>query len=197
MGTRGLYRQEYEMDRVTHITQDNVNVKEALLEEEDEGPALTGAKTFDEEKIIPPECNLSYSDNVVDDDGFIYDTNALEHVAVGLNADPTIELEATGVVELGSDDGYCPSEEGLLTDYCSSEENNYHFFIYDAEKEKYDPQLEWDVLNPKWLFFLGNMNVNRKHLLGKSYDLVVGVTIMTVEHEWRPFFPNDDSQQHQ
>ncbi|KAL2472037.1 Uncharacterized protein Adt_40173 [Abeliophyllum distichum] len=119
--------------------EDNVNVEEILLEAEDEGPASVGATTFDEEKIIPPECNLSGSDNEVDDDGFLYDTNANERVAVGLNTDPTIELEAASVDELGSDNGYCPIEEELFTDYSSSEENNYRFPIYDAEKEKYDP----------------------------------------------------------
>ncbi|KAL2466037.1 Uncharacterized protein Adt_41888 [Abeliophyllum distichum] len=74
--------------------EDNVNVEEALLEEEDEVPTPIGAMTFDEDEIIPPECNLSDSDNEVDDDGFLYDTNAPERVAVVLNADLTIELEA-------------------------------------------------------------------------------------------------------
>ncbi|KAL2533620.1 DBD Tnp Mut domain-containing protein [Abeliophyllum distichum] len=54
---------------------------------------------------------------------------------------PALALAAS-VDELGSDDGYCPSEEDLLTDYSSSEENNYRFPIYDVEKEKYDPKLE-------------------------------------------------------
>ncbi|KAL2457231.1 hypothetical protein Adt_46456 [Abeliophyllum distichum] len=58
--------------------EDNVNVEEALLEEVDEGPAHVRATTFDEEEIIPPECNLSDSDNEVDDDGFVYETNAPE-----------------------------------------------------------------------------------------------------------------------
>ncbi|KAL2460144.1 DBD Tnp Mut domain-containing protein [Abeliophyllum distichum] len=120
--------------------EDNVNLEEALLEEEDDGLAPTGATTFDEEEIIPPECNLSDSDNEVDDECFLYDTNAPKRVAVGLNADPTIELEAADVDKLLSDDGYCPSEEELLTGFSSSEENNYRFPIYDTEKEKYDPQ---------------------------------------------------------
>ncbi|KAL2552191.1 Leucine-rich repeat receptor-like serine/threonine/tyrosine-protein kinase SOBIR1 [Forsythia ovata] len=59
------------------------------------------ATTFDEEEFIPPECNLSDSDNEVDDYSFLYDTNAREHVAEGLNAYPTIELEAE---ELRSND---------------------------------------------------------------------------------------------
>ncbi|KAL2556280.1 Uncharacterized protein Fot_01019 [Forsythia ovata] len=72
---------------------------------------FNAATTFDEEEIIHPKCNLSDSDNKVDDDGFLYNTNAPERVAMRLNADSTIELEAAGVDELGSDDGYCPSEE--------------------------------------------------------------------------------------
>ncbi|KAL2535303.1 uncharacterized protein Fot_16694 [Forsythia ovata] len=98
--------------------------------------------TFDEDEIIPPECNLGDSDNEVDDNGFLYDTN----VPVGLNADPTTKLEAICIEELGLDYGYCLSEKELFTDYSSSEENNYHFPIYDAEKEKYDPQLDVEDL---------------------------------------------------
>ncbi|KAL2471136.1 DBD Tnp Mut domain-containing protein [Abeliophyllum distichum] len=61
-------------------------------------------RTFDEEKSIPPECNSSDSNNQVDDDGFLYDTNAHDCVAVGLNADHTIEIEAACIEELESDD---------------------------------------------------------------------------------------------
>ncbi|KAL2471155.1 DBD Tnp Mut domain-containing protein [Abeliophyllum distichum] len=102
------------------------NLKFSVMVEDSQkhsGPS----RTFDEEKIIPPECNSSDSNNHVDDDGFLYDTNAHDCVAVGLNANPTIELEAACREELESDYGYCLSEEELLIDYSFNEERNYYF----------------------------------------------------------------------
>ncbi|CAA3017448.1 Hypothetical predicted protein [Olea europaea subsp. europaea] len=97
---------------------------------------------FQDEEVIPNECQLTNSDNEVNDDDFHYDKNENEQVLVGLKQDHTIELLTTGDEEVGLDEAICPSEEELHIDHSSSEEKAYHFPIYDAEREKFDPQLE-------------------------------------------------------
>ncbi|XP_022880842.1 uncharacterized protein LOC111398118 [Olea europaea var. sylvestris] len=119
---------------------DNTIIEEVILESTYEGPQ--GDNIFQDEEVIPNECQLIDSNNEVNDNDFHYDNNANEQVLIGLKADHTIELLTTGDEEVGSDEAICPSEEELHTNYSSSEEQAYHFPIYDAEREKFDPQLE-------------------------------------------------------
>ncbi|CAA3016805.1 Hypothetical predicted protein [Olea europaea subsp. europaea] len=99
--------------------------------------------------MITNECQLTDLDNEVNDDDFHYDNDdfhydkdANERVLAGLKVDHMVELLTTGDEEVGSDEAICPSKEELHTDYSSCEEKDNHFPVYDAEREKFEPQLE-------------------------------------------------------
>lgn len=57
--------------------------------------------------MVPIECHLNHLDNDINDDDFQFDNNTSEHILVGLNTDPSVELAAIKEEKLGSDDGYC------------------------------------------------------------------------------------------
>ncbi|KAL2513294.1 SWIM-type domain-containing protein [Abeliophyllum distichum] len=92
-----------------------------------------------------PGLHFSDSKDDVNDGEFIFDKNALERIAVGLNSDPPPFEEAHIVVAkegVESDESYYTSYDELHTDYSLGEENNYMFPKFIYEKELFDPKFE-------------------------------------------------------
>ncbi|KAL2465979.1 Uncharacterized protein Adt_41830 [Abeliophyllum distichum] len=115
-------------------------VEEALLgtiehepqaETEEDDPEVLGVKFTDSE------------DNVNDDE-FVYDSNVEERIAVGLNSDPVVEEQHADTIgeDSDSDHSYYPTAEELNTDYSSDEESNLRYLMFNEENELWDPQFE-------------------------------------------------------
>ncbi|KAL2467154.1 DBD Tnp Mut domain-containing protein [Abeliophyllum distichum] len=124
--------------------------EECLLEEEDKDDASGGEnndRDIDEDELdvldVQP-LHFNDSEDEVNDGEFIFDKNAPERIAMGLNSDPLVEEAHIVVAEEGVDldESYSPSSEELHTDYSSGEENNYRFPNFVPEKELFDPKFE-------------------------------------------------------
>ncbi|KAL2533299.1 Uncharacterized protein Adt_06650 [Abeliophyllum distichum] len=86
--------------------------------------------------------SLHFSDS--DDDEFIFDKNAPEYIAIGLNLDSAVEEAHIAIAEeeIELDKSYYPSSEKLHTEYSSGEKNNYRFLNFVPDKELFDPKFE-------------------------------------------------------